>query len=173
LVIVGIIFSARGKTPTLYVLRSVPKAIVQAERLFSRNTHPEIKMYYTTTVLLPRIRTDLKENKRLDPNLFNILVKSVAQTSTFCESLILPLCASNSNLRELSVLSSVISRASIPALHSATILLRLAELEQTTSLTYLIRAILLKNYSLPLHSIDAMVDYFVRSRSSMEVRSVS
>ena len=64
--------------------------------------------------------------------------------------LLLPLCASRTcSLREAVIFSSVLRRASLPVLHSAAALLRLAGLEYCGTTSFFIRVLLDKKYALP------------------------
>ena len=54
-------------------------------------------------------------------------LRCAAQPAAFYKGLLLPLCASGScSLREAVIISSVLRRTSIPALHSAAAMLRIA-----------------------------------------------
>jgi hypothetical protein len=66
------------------------------------------------------------------------------------QGLLLPLCASRScTLREAVIFSSVLRRSSLPVLHSAAALLRLAQLEYCGTTSFFIRVLLDKKYALP------------------------
>jgi hypothetical protein len=79
------------------------------------------------------------------------------------QGLLLPLCASRScTLREAVIFSSVLRRSSLPVLHSAAALLRLAGLEYCGTTSFFIRVLLDKKYALP---------YKVRSKQACVQRS--
>lgn len=66
------------------------------------------------------------------------------------QGLLLPLCASRScTLREAVIFTSVLRRSSLPALHSAAALLRLAAMEYCGTTSFFIRVLLDKKYALP------------------------
>ena len=66
------------------------------------------------------------------------------------QGLLLPLCqAGNCTLREAVILTSVIKRVSLPVLHSAAALLRIAEMEYSGTNSWFIRILLDKKYALP------------------------
>lgn len=66
------------------------------------------------------------------------------------QGLLLPLCQSRScTLREAVIFSSVLRRSSLPVLHSAAALLRLAQLEYCGTTSFFIRVLLDKKYALP------------------------
>lgn len=67
------------------------------------------------------------------------------------QGLLLPLAGSGTcTIREAVILSSVINRCSLPVLHSAAALLRLAQMEYSGVTSYFIRILLDKKYALPL-----------------------
>jgi hypothetical protein len=66
------------------------------------------------------------------------------------QGLLLPLCASGScTLREVVIFSSVLKRTSLPVLHSAAALLRLAQMPYCGTTSFFIRVLLDKKYALP------------------------
>ena len=66
------------------------------------------------------------------------------------QGLILPLCQSGDcTLREAVIITSALQRASIPVLHSAAALLRLADMPYGGTTSFFIRVLLDKKYALP------------------------
>lgn len=66
------------------------------------------------------------------------------------QGLLLPLCASGTcSLREAVIFSSVLRRSSLPVLHSAAALLRLAQMPYAGTTSFFIRVLLDKKYALP------------------------
>ena len=107
-----------------------PHATFQATRLFASNLNAKMAQRFFNLVLLPRVRADILANRRLHFTLFCALKKATYKPAAFFKGLLLPLCqAGNCNLREAVIMSAVISRASIPMLHSAAALLKLAEMD--------------------------------------------
>ena len=99
-------------------------------------------------VLLPKIREDIAEHKKLNFHYYQALKKALFKPSAFMKGILLPLCQvplSTSNifkflvlivlqsysctLREAAILSSIIMKKSIPVLHSSAALLKIAELD--------------------------------------------
>lgn len=71
------------------------------------------------------------------------------------QGLLLPLCQSGScTLREAVIVSSVINRTSIPVVHSAAALLRLAEMPYSGTTSFFIRVLLDKKYSMPYRVVS-------------------
>lgn len=143
-----------------------PHAVYQATRLFVSNLNQKMAQRFLTLVLLPHIRHDIRENKRLHFALFQAMKKATYKAGAFYKGLLLPLCASGTcTLREAVIFTSVIRRTSIPVLHSAAAMLRIAEMEYSGTNSFFIRVLLDKKYALPYRVIDALVDHFTRFRS--------
>lgn len=118
---------------------------------------------FYSLVLLPRIRDDIAEYKRLNFHLYMALRKALFKPAAFFKGLLLPLCESRTcTLREAIVIGSVLGKNSIPMLHSAAALLKIAEMEYSGANSIFLRILLDKKYALPYRVIDAVVDHFVR-----------
>ena len=66
------------------------------------------------------------------------------------QGLLLPLCqAGDCNLREAVIISSVLKRVSLPVLHSAAAILRIADMAYSGTNSFFIRVLLDKKYALP------------------------
>lgn len=72
--------------------------------------------------------------------------------------------ASDVTLREATIISSIVSKMTIPVLHSAACLLKLTELGYTGPSSIFIKSLLDKKYALPKRVIDSTVTYFLRFR---------
>lgn len=145
----------------------------QATRIFTSNLKAKMAQRFFNIILLPCIRTDIAENKKLNYHLYMALKKSLYKPSAFFKGFLLPLC-DDVNLREAAIVGSVLVKVSVPVLHSAAALLKLAELSYTgfaemnlipgpTSL--FIRILLDKKYALPYKVIDSLVGHFLSFRS--------
>lgn len=114
-------------------------------------------------VLLPRIRDDLCEYKKLNMHLYNALKKALFKPAAFMKGIILPLLESGDcTLREAIIFGSVIARSSISVLHSSACLLKICEMGYTGANSIFIRYFLDKRYALPYRVIDAAVFHFIR-----------
>ena len=140
-----------------------PHATFQATRLFASNLNARMAQRFFALVLLPRVRADIAANRRLHFTLFCALKKATYKPAAFFKGLLLPLCAAgNCTLREAVIFSSVLSRTSIPMLHSAAALLKLAEMEYSGTNSFFIRVLIDKKYALPYRVVDALVEHFLR-----------
>ncbi|KAJ3057086.1 hypothetical protein HK097_000550 [Rhizophlyctis rosea] len=140
-----------------------PQAVYQATRIFVSNLKAKMAQRFFALVLLDRVRDDIAETKKLNYHLYMALKKSLYKPGAFFKGLLLPLCESGTcTLREAAIIGSVISKVSIPMLHSAAALLKLAEMEYTGANSLFIRLLLDKKYALPFRVVDALVFHFLR-----------
>ena len=65
-------------------------------------------------------------------------------------------------LREALILCSVLSKTSVPMLHSSAALLKVAEMDYSGANSIFIRTLLDKKYALPYRVVDAVVNHFLR-----------
>lgn len=138
-----------------------PHAVYQATRMFVSNLNARMAQRFLALVLLPAVRRDIHQNQRLHFALFQSLKKATYKPGAFYKGLLLPLCASGScTLREAVIFTSVLRRASIPVMHSAAALLRIAEMPYSGVNSFFIRVLLDKRYALPYRVVDALVDHF-------------
>lgn len=138
-----------------------PHAVYQATRMFVSNLNAKMAQRFLSLVLLPAVREDIREHQRLHFALFQSLKKATYKAGAFYKGLLLPLCASGTcTLREAVIFTSVLRRASIPVMHSAAALLRIAEMPYSGVNSFFIRVLLDKRYALPYRVVDALVDHF-------------
>ncbi|EDV20462.1 Bystin [Trichoplax sp. H2] len=150
-------------------------AMYEATRILSSNlTARKVQRFYNL-VLLPRVRDDIAEYKRLNYHLymqikpdhyFQALKKALFKPSAFFKGILLPLCeARNCSLREAVIIGSILNKTSITSLHACAAILKLTELEYTGANSIFIRILLDKGYTMPYKVIDALVFHFLRFRS--------
>jgi len=138
-------------------------AVYQATRIFASNLNAKMAQRFFSIVLLPRVRDDIQEYKRLNFHLYMALRKALFKPAAFFKGVLLPLCEGyDCNLREAIILGSVLAKNSIPMLHSAAALLKIAEMEYSGANSIFIRILLDKKYALPYRVIDALVHHFIQ-----------
>ncbi|ELR11412.1 Bystin, putative, partial [Acanthamoeba castellanii str. Neff] len=139
-----------------------PVAVAAATKIFASNLNAKMAQRFYNLILLPHVRNDMEQNKKLNWHLYMALKKSVFKPAAFYKGIVLPLCESrNCTLREATIVASIIVKVSIPALQSAVALLKIAQMEYSGANSIFIRVLLDKKYSLPYRVIDALVDHFV------------
>ncbi|KAF6141413.1 hypothetical protein GIB67_021229 [Kingdonia uniflora] len=138
-------------------------AMFQATRIFSSNLGSKKAQRFYKLVLLPRVREDIRKNKRLHFALYQALKKSLYKPAAFNKGILFPLCESGTcNLREAVIVGSIIQKVSIPPLHSSVALLKLAEMDYCGTTSYFIKLFLDKKYALPYRVLDAINAHFMR-----------
>ncbi|KAI9323258.1 Bystin-domain-containing protein [Dichotomocladium elegans] len=141
-------------------------ATYEATRMFVSNLKGDQAQKFMTYILLDRVREDIQENKKLNYHLYMALKKALYKPAAFFKGFLFPLCESGTcSLREAAIIGSVLSRVSIPVLHSSAALLRLAQMEYTGPNSLFIRILLDKKYALPFKVVDGMVEHFQRFRN--------
>ncbi|XP_027172840.1 bystin isoform X1 [Coffea eugenioides] len=140
-----------------------PNAMYQATRIFASNLGVKKAERFYKLVLLPRVREDIRKNKRLHFALYQSLKKCLYKPAAFNKGILFPLCESRTcNLREAVIIGSVLQKVSIPPLHSSVALLKLAEMEYCGTTSYFIKLLIEKKYALPYRVLDAMVAHFMK-----------
>ncbi|XP_035731899.1 bystin-like [Vespa mandarinia] len=138
-------------------------AMYQATRIFASNLKDKMAQRFYNLVLLPRIRDDLAEYKRLNFHLYQALRKALFKPAGFMKGILLPLLESGTcTLREAVIIGSVIGKNSIPILHSSAAILKIAEMDYTGANSIFLRIFLDKKYALPYRVIDGVVFHFLR-----------
>lgn len=140
-------------------------AMYQATRLFASNLNAKLCQRFYNMVLLPRLRDDIDEYKKLNFHLYQALHKAMYKPQAFFKGILLPLCQSGTcTLREATIFGSVLNKCSIPMLHAAAAMLKIAEMEYSGSNSLFLRTFIDKKYTLPTRAIDALVNHFLRFR---------
>ena len=153
-----------------------PNACYAATKIFV-SAQPIVVQHFLTDILLDRVREDIHETGKLNVHLFDSLKRSLYKPAAFFKGFLFPLVSSGTaTLKEATIVSGVLSRISIPVLHSAAALLRLCEIaaeqssvntESAGATNIFIRTLLAKKYALPYKAIDALVFHFLRFRNSI------
>lgn len=142
-----------------------PNATYQATKIFISGLSPKMSEFYLKKILLKKIRDDIKDNKKLNSHYYDSLIKSIYKPAAFFKGIVLEICdCPESNLKEASIIASVISKISIPLLHSAATILRLTSKEYSGTRAVILKALLDKKYALPSRVIFSLKRYFLFSK---------
>lgn len=137
-------------------------AMFQATRIFASNLTASKAQRFYNLVLLPRVRDDISEYKRLNFHLYMALKKALFKPAAFFKGILLPICESGTcTLREALIISSVLAKVSIPMLHSSAAILKIAEMDYSGANSIFLRTLLDKKYALPYRVIDVVVFHFL------------
>jgi essential nuclear protein 1 len=140
-----------------------PHAMFAATRLFASNLNPKMAQRFYNIFLLEHVRQDIRENKRLNYHLYMALKKALYKPQAFFKGIIIPLCEDRDcSQREAAIIGSVLSKVSVPVIHSAATLMKLAEMPYSGANSMFIRVLLNKKYSLPTRLIAELSKHFIR-----------
>ena len=143
-----------------------PHAIYEGTKLFVSNLSSKEAQKFVIAVLLPRFREEIEfnEDHNLNYHVYRALKKSLYKPAAFFKGFLFPLVESGCNVREATIAASVLSKVSVPALHSAAALSYLSRLPFSPATTVFIKILLEKKYALPYQTVDECVFYFMRFR---------
>merc|ERR1712187_982798 len=101
-----------------------PAAMCEAVAIFASNLNPRMAQRFYNLVLLPAVRQNIAEYKKLNFHYYRSLRKTIFKPAAFFKGIVLPLAAENCTLREAALLSGVLSKTSIPVMHAAATIVR-------------------------------------------------
>jgi len=152
-----------------------PNSVFAATRLFI-SSNPATAQQFLNEVLLPAVQDDIRETHKLNVHLYNALKKALYKPSAFFKGVVFPMLADGTcTQREATIVASVVTKVSVPVLHSAAALHRLCELaaeqmsgdpDRAGPVNIFIKALLEKKYALPYKVVDALVFHFLRFRAA-------
>ncbi|KAK1071961.1 snoRNA-binding rRNA-processing protein [Friedmanniomyces endolithicus] len=144
-----------------------PNAVYEATKLFV-SVRPALAQAFCADILLPRVREDILENKKLNVHLYKSLKKSLYKPAAFFRGLVFPLVASGTcTLREAAIVASVIARVVRDGAEQM-----LGDVESAGACCVLIRTLLEKRYALTYRVVDALVFHFLRFRAMQSAQDV-
>ena len=138
-----------------------PQATLVATRLFASNLNAKMAQRYYALVLLPAVRQDVRSQKVLNYHLYLSLKKALYKPAAFFKGILLPLCESGCTLREGAIVASVLAKVSVPMLHSAAAMLKIAQMPYNGASSLFLRVLMNKGYNLPYKVVDALLKHFV------------
>lgn len=143
-----------------------PHVVYEATKLFVSNLQSKQAEKFVESVLLERFRANIQESEdhSLNYHIYRALKKSLYKPGAFFKGFLFPLVENGCNVREATIAGSVLSKVSIPALHSSVALNYLLNMDFSPPTTVFIRILLEKKYALPYQIIDNCVFYFMKFR---------
>jgi essential nuclear protein 1 len=143
-----------------------PHATNAITRIFASAFSSSKAQRFYALILLPKCRDDIYFHKRLNFHLYLALKKSTYKPAAFFKGIILALgAAGDCTLREAVIFASVISKMSLPQIHSAAALVKLASLPYNGAVSVFLKALVNKKYTLPYLAIDALAAHFIRAKT--------
>ncbi|WVF68914.1 hypothetical protein IAT40_003688 [Kwoniella sp. CBS 6097] len=149
-----------------------PHATFACTKIFVSNLKPTEVRVFLEGVLLDQCRESMRMNNgKLNVHLYEALKKGLYKPAAFFKGILFPLCETGCSLKEAAIVASVLSKVSVPVLHSAAALMRLASMDYSGPNSLFIRILLDKKYALPYKVVDALVFHFIRLANSQRSRT--
>ena len=140
-----------------------PHATLAAVRIFVSTMKADQMQRFYELVLLDKVRDEIQDDGKVSYQTYEAMKKAIYKPAAFFKGFLFPMCESGTlTLKEAAIVSSVLAKVSIPVLHSAAALLRLAEMEYSGPTSLFIRVLLDKKYALPYKVVDSLVFHFLR-----------
>lgn len=146
-------------------------SMCEATKIFSSNLKDDMAQRFYNVILLPRLRDDIAEFKKLNFHLYSALRKAIYKPAAFFKGIILPLCedSSETSMREAVIIGSILKKTHIPLIHSAAAIYKIAEMPFIQSRSIFLMELISKNYALPFKVLDCLVDYFIRYTHNSQI----
>jgi len=142
-------------------------AMFQATRMFASNMSEGLVQRFYNVYLLPRIRDEIEFYKKLNFHMMQCLKKALYKPAAFFKGILIPLCQAGDSctLREATIVCACLREHSIPPLHAAAGLLKIAEMDYNGVNSLFLRVLIEKKYALPFRVLDALVFHFLKFRT--------
>uniref|UniRef100_A0A8D0GKT1 Bystin like n=1 Tax=Sphenodon punctatus TaxID=8508 RepID=A0A8D0GKT1_SPHPU len=127
-------------------------AMYQATRIFSSNLKERMAQRFYNLVLLPRVRDDIAEYKRLNFHLYMALKKALFKPGAWFKG-----------KNKLCSIHSIMDSAAM---------LKIAEMEYSGANSIFLRLLIDKKYALPFRVVDALVFHFLAFRTDQRTLPV-
>ncbi|KAI1175042.1 Bystin-domain-containing protein [Nemania sp. FL0916] len=151
-----------------------PNAVFAATKIWVSHS-PAVARQFLNMILLEHVCDNIAETKKLNVHLFDALRKALYRPAAFFKGVLFPLVERGATLRQAHIISGVLSRVSIPVLHSGAALKGLCDIaareasagtEGGGATNVFIKTLLDKRYALPWQVVDALVFHFLRFRNT-------
>lgn len=147
-----------------------PHATYEATKLFVSNLQANEAQKFIENVLLEKFRSSIEdsESHSLDYHIYRAIRKSLYKPGAFFKGFLLPLVDDHCTVREATITASVLSKVSVPVLHSSVALTQLVLRDFRPATMVFIRILIEKKYALPYQTLDELVFYFMRFRRAAQ-----
>ncbi|GFE54654.1 bystin family protein [Babesia ovis] len=140
-----------------------PNAMYEATRILASNLTDTMAEIFYIKVLLPTVRKDIRNNRKLNYHLYMALKKAMYKPTAWFKGIMVPLVEEGCIYREAAIIGNVLRRISIPVLHASAFILRLCQCQKWFGSSSFIMSILLqKKYNLPKNVVQECVQYFCK-----------
>ncbi|CAH8605015.1 unnamed protein product [Schistosoma bovis] len=129
-------------------------------KVFASKGHEPANHFYES-YLLPKVKQDIEENKRLCVHLYEALIASMFRPEEFVSGVYLPWVQSEISKTEGVILSNLIKRATLKSRFAAVALALTLEEDFSIPRSMVIETFLTKKYHLPEAAVQRIIDYFI------------
>ncbi|KAJ1688781.1 hypothetical protein LUZ63_012936 [Rhynchospora breviuscula] len=143
-------------------------AVHEVTTIFSSTMRYERLEIFYKKVLLPRIRGEIRKNRRPHFSLCQFLNESFSDMDTYCnlkaffKGILVPLCESGTcSVHEAVIIGGLIQEVSIPCSHSSSALRMLSRVDYCGAVSYFIKLLLEESDALRCHAFDAVLEHFI------------
>ncbi|KAK6859298.1 Essential nuclear protein 1, partial [Candida tropicalis] len=128
-----------------------PHATYEATKLFVSNLQANEAQKFIEKVLLEKFRSSIEDSDdhSLNYHIYRALKKSLYKPGAFFKGFLLPLVDGYCTVREATIAASVLTKVSVPVLHSSVALTQLLQRDFSPATTVFIRVLIEKKYALP------------------------
>jgi essential nuclear protein 1 len=135
--------------------------MAQAVNIFASNFDPVRAEEFYRSWLVPAVRRDLANNKKLNVHLYDGLKKALYKTNAWFKGIMFELCDEGTLMREVKVVESLLSKMSIPVISASVAMLKLMETPPSTPSIHYLSALLNKHYTLPRRVLTRMTEFLL------------
>lgn len=139
-----------------------PHSMYEGTCMFASNLNNTLVEDFYKLYLVPYIRNNIRKFGKLNIHLYNALKKSIYKPAGFFKGIIFPI-AENLTSKEANIIGSILSKCSIPIIHSSSAIVRLTELNGYDRIShghfFFIKLLLSKKYALPTPVKSCLVEF--------------
>lgn len=135
--------------------------MAQAVNIFASNFDPLRAEEFYKAWLVPSVRRDLANNKKLNVHLYDSLKKALYKTNAWFKGVMFELCDEHTTSKEVKVVESILSKMSIPVISASVAMLKLMDLSPSSPAIHYLSALLNKHYTLPKRVLTRLLEYLL------------
>lgn len=139
-----------------------PHGLNAVTPIFVHNLKEAEAQSFMRYVVLPAVQKSIDDTDRLNVHLYEALRRCLYKPAAFFKGIFFPMILQEDcTYKQASILCSVVSKESFPALHAAAVLVKLTHVQpHTNKIDYAIIKLLNKKHDLPVPAVKALKQYF-------------
>lgn len=137
-----------------------PHATWEATKMFVSNLTSAQAQTFLANVLVPIVRKNIRNNKKLNIHLYNSIIKSIFKPAAFFKGFLFKI-AEKCSTKEASIIGSIVKKMSFPVDHVAAAILMLARTDPyMNGYVFFLKLLLMKKYAIPVSVKEELIKYF-------------